>query len=282
MTSSTADPEPASPVGKIGLYFGYVPRLTEPFAGQIIQGILTRLAEYGKDLLIINRPPQAVEDHLDQLLREKEIEGLIFLPGEAQVVARVSQLGLPVLTIADSTPGINSVIVDDEMGSYLLAEHLALRGYQRVLYRRDFYDHPSGRRRFRSFQKLAQYLGMEVIDTEPADEDGTLTKTEADFLQRREANSADVVVVWADAYAYAVLRFCKAHKLRVPEDVAVAGFDGPSQSILFEPAFRLTTVLAPWLQVGEVAVDRLLEMCRGEQTIPQTVLPVNLFVGDTT
>jgi LacI family sucrose operon transcriptional repressor len=66
----------------------------------------------------------------------------------------------------------------------------------------------------------------------------------------------------------------------VPKDIAVAGFDGGPTTI--EPARRLTTIQAPWLQVAEKAVDLLIQLIHGETVPQENIFPVDLVIGDTT
>lgn len=121
---------------------------------------------------------------------------------------------------------------------------------------------------------------MEIITTLPADAYGAISLEESALLLDSPVRRPTAVVCWVDSYAYPVLKFCKQHGLSVPKDVAVAGFDGIALPI--DPARRLTTVQAPWLHVAEQAADVLMEILRGETIHQETILPVDLLIGDTT
>jgi DNA-binding LacI/PurR family transcriptional regulator len=270
-----------SPSNQIALYLGFIPRALEPFASMLICGLISRLQVYHKDLLIYGcdrQPPQA---DIDTALVEKKIDGLIFIPPhDDPLTARLAGAGLPVVAVADRAPGIVSVVVDDAMGAFMLAEHLALRGYQRVIFRQDPYNHDSAVIRRDAFLKSAEYLGIEVTLTLPGDAQGALSAEEEALLRAPAAQRAPAVVSWVDTFANATLRYCKLHNLRVPQDIAVAGFDGITP--LIEPARRLTSIQAPWFRVAEKSVDLLIQLSQGEQVIRETVLPVDLVIGDTT
>lgn len=274
------DPRRSGVTNIVGLFFGYLPGPLEPFPSLMVNGMLARLFQYRKNLLVMGQPFSNEPDDIYHSLVNSPIDGLIFIPSYREVNARLIQSGLPVVAVADQAEGIVSVGVDDEMGALMLAEHLAIRGHRKVLFRKDLFNHESGVRRFQAFHEAAKYLGMEVIATTPADAQANLTPEEEGYLLGRGTNHPTAAVAWADSYAAPVLKFCKAHGINIPKDLAIAGFDAiqvPSGT-----GNRLTSVHAPWLRVAERAVDLLMQMLRGE-TVPQdTVLPVDLLIGDTT
>lgn len=173
-----------------------------------------------------------------------------------------------------------SVAVDNEMGTFMLAEHLALRGHCCVMYRKDKRAHQSAVERFLAFDKAAKYLNMDVIETLPADDAGNLSAEEEAYLLGSANRRPSAVVSWNDTNIHPVLRYCRLHGLNVPRDVALAGFDGIVPPV--EPARKLTSVHAPWLRVAEKSVDLLMQMIQGEAVPKSTILPVDLFLGDTT
>jgi LacI family transcriptional regulator len=264
----------------VALYLGYPPGPMEPFPNLIMDGALSRLSFYHKNLLVYGQPFSPALEALCEGLLNSPIDGLILIPSHKDVNDRLAQSGLPLVAIADRAPGIVSVGVDNETGAYMMAEHLSLRGHRRVLYRQDRFEHESGVIRFNAFQKAAAYLGMELIPTMPVDAQGSLSAEEESHLLAPARQRPSAVVAWNDSTAYPVLKFCRLHQLNVPKDIALAGFDGfPPHAGL---ASRLTSIQAPWMRVAEVAVDILMCLIRGEEVRQETILPVDLVIGDTT
>jgi DNA-binding LacI/PurR family transcriptional regulator len=278
----TMEREPAPPPANVvALFLGYTPRPLELFPALLIAGLLSRLNEYGKDLLVYGQFHRQPQDDLCEALLDHRIDGLVFIPPIHQPVAcALAQPGLPVVAVADRAPGIVSVTVDNETGAFMLAEHLALRGHRRIAFRKDPFEHESAVQRLEAFRNSAEYLGIEVLVTTPANEAGGLAREEETLLLDRSARRPTAVVTWADSFTYPVLRFCRQRGLQVPGDVAVAGFDGIPTPV--EPARRLTTIQAPWYQAAEKAADLLMQIARGEDVLRETVLPVDLVIGDTT
>jgi len=97
-------------------------------------------------------------------LANSKIDGLVTipLPSDGPLLDMLANSYLPVVAIADAMPDVTAVVVDDAAGSRLLAEHLASKGYRRILYRRDPYAHAFAVRRLTAFREAASALGMEM------------------------------------------------------------------------------------------------------------------------
>ena len=81
----------------------------------------------------------------------------------------------------------------------------------------------------------------------------------------------DAVFASNDQMALGVLHYASTHGLRVPEDLAVVGFDDLPESAYFTPA--LTTIKHPLRELGISAVKSLLAIIEGEQeTVPDHLL----------
>ncbi len=65
----------------------------------------------------------------------------------------------------------------------------------------------------------------------------------------------------------------------VPEDFAVVGFDGIVTQV--RPAARLTTIRAPWEKAAQTALGLVVKRLADEPIPDETVLPVELVIGDT-
>ena len=265
----------------IGFYSGYTPNAHDPFTAEVINGLHQVCKPHEKDLLMFGDFEGRSADEVYASLANGKIDGLVMIPSPNRPLINIlADSHLPVVAIADGLPDFTSVVVDDVGGSRLLVEHLAARGHRRILYRTDLYEHTSAVRRLEAFREAAAAAGMEVTATKPGDWDGHLRAEEEALLLAPAGERPTAAACWADQSAYALLEACERLGLRVPEDLAVVGFDGIPTRI--RPARRLTTIRAPWGEVTVRAVELLLALIEGQEVPQETVFPVELLIGDTT
>jgi DNA-binding LacI/PurR family transcriptional regulator len=85
----------------------------------------------------------------------------------------------------------------------------------------------------------------------------------------------DAVFTGDDDAAIGVLKSLHEHGLRVPEDVAVIGFDDLGFAPFLNPP--LTTVRAPTERVGQIATERLFELLENHPSDEMVVLPTEII-----
>ena len=265
----------------IGYYAGYKPDLHDAFTAEVINGLQSICQPHRKDLLIFGDFEDRTTDEIYAALANGKIDGLVMIPSPNKpLINTLADSHLPVVAIADGLPDFASVVVDDAAGSRLLAEHLASRGHRRILYRTDMYSHTSAVRRLAVFQESAAARGMTVTATTPGDWSAGLSAREEALLMAVGDERPTAAACWSDSSAYALLEACQRLGIRVPEDLAVVGFDGIRAKV--RPARQLTTIRAPWEQVAIKAVEMLLALMDGKEVPQEVVFPVELIVGDTT
>ena len=265
----------------VGLYLGdWRLNTSNLFLSEIVSGLQAGCDKHHKDLLIHGAfRDQSVDDIYAELINGK-IDGLVmFAKQEDPLVTCLAASSVPVVAVADAVPSLPSVVVDDRAGSFLIAQYLAEKGHRRILYRPGLPVQESVRRRYAGFCEAAATYGMEVTIDPTSDFSYALSVWEQACLADACGRRPSAVVCWSDYAAYATVEDCRAAGLRVPEEVAVVGFDGIPQAS--RPAVELTTVRAPWSEVAQVALDRIMEVLEGKSVPVETVLPVKLVIGKT-
>jgi DNA-binding LacI/PurR family transcriptional regulator len=264
----------------IGYYAGYEALdAHSPFTAAILQGVQRSCYTYNQDLMLFGSFERDTVDNIYTTLMSGKIDGLVVLPTpRSPIMDRLFDSHLPVVAIANTQPAIPSVVVDDAAGSTLLAEYLAQKGHRRILYRTPQEGRVSTVRRLEAFLAAASGLDMSVTVTYE-NEDHTLSAQESAILKKAPDRRPTAAVCWMDHSAYALLDQCEGLGLRAPEDLAVAGFDGVPLRI--KPAYALTTIRAPWFEVAVQAVEYLLALLAGQEAPQETILPVELVVGET-
>lgn len=263
---------------RIGIYSGRARVDTRSlFFASILGGVLDGAEQLGLNCLV--HGSSSTPGDLRDLVCSQSVDGLlVHLRPDDPMRSILTDQGVPAVTVADWFPEFPAVCVDDEAGGRLLAQHLARLGHRRVLSREPVVFAQSARDRMESFRRVAESHEIEVAslvspqtDSPSADEIEEIT---------RPKDRATAVVCWNDASAELTCRALSAIGIRVPEDVSVVGFDGFQTR--FALRWDLTTIQAPWEEVGATAVRVLHDLIQGQSVPRLTVLPVEFHRGTTT
>jgi DNA-binding LacI/PurR family transcriptional regulator len=170
---------------------------------------------------------------------------------------------------------VSYVAIDDRDGARKMVRHLCSRGRRRIATIAGPLDLPGG------VDRLAGYHDV-LGQTDPrknATGDYTQASGEA-AMERllREVPDLDAVFVASDLMAAGALAALSRAGRRVPDDVAVGGFDDSKVATATTP--KLTTVRQPWARQSAEMVRLLLDLIDGEQPAA-VVLPAELVVRDS-
>jgi len=158
----------------------------------------------------------------------------------------------------------SAVIQDNFQAGYIATKHLVEHGYRRFVFLAGPMNSPSVRQRLEGFRAALEnsYIPLEpnmVRNGEMSFERGA---EEAAFVCRLARSGPVAVVAANDETAIGLMDACRFSGARVPEDVAVVGFDNISPSAL--QSVGLTTVEQPIREISEAAVEILLQAIKGE------------------
>lgn len=215
-----------------------------------------------------------------EFVSNRALDGLIIHPGHQDPILRLlGEFRVPTVSVADVVEGMPCVVVDDEQGGALQAGHLALLGHKHVLVKDSPY-HTSARSRCESFERAAESLGIRVTHRyETYFEDAGLDLEDLRIVSEGP-DRATAVVAWSDGVAEQVCTSLTERGISIPQEVAVVGFDGFRH--LVSPKYKLTTIRAPWAEVGAAAMDIVTALIARQPVPNVTVLPVEFVRGETT
>lgn len=177
-------------------------------------------------------------------------------------------------------PGV-TIGCDNVQGGAMAGEHLLALGRRRIAFVGDASPHaPEFRDRY---QGLCRALLAAGIRPDPALQTDAITTEESGYeatvrLLARGV-SFDALFAASDLIAVGALRALLNAGLRVPEDVAIIGYDDIPAASLSNPP--LTTIAQDYRSAGEALVDTLLKLVRGERA-ENRVLPPRLVVRRST
>lgn len=233
---------------------------SSPFGGGIITGAQRAAWERGQVLLIVSIDPDASADAaMLEMLLERRIEGLIYATaGHIPVSLPASAAEVPVVLVhcEDLDGRYPSIIPDEEHGGYTATRRLIDTGHRRIgLINLDAPIPSVGRRR--GYERALLEAGIDVDPTLIAS--GSADAGAGFELTRRMLRIQDppsALFCGTDRMAMGAFDAVREAGLRIPEDVAVVGYD--DQEIVaayLRPA--LTTIALPFEEMGAAAVDAL-------------------------
>lgn len=233
---------------------------SSPFGGGIITGAQRAAWARGQVLLIvsIDRDASAGDPVLDMLL-ERRIEGLIYATaGHVAASLPDSAAEVPVVLVhcEDVDGRYPSIVPDEEHGGYTATRRLIDGGHRRIgLINLDAPIPSVGRRA--GYERALREAG---IDVDPTIIVAGPPDARAGFeLARRLLNVSErpsALFCSTDRMAMGAFDAIKEAGLRIPEDVAVVGYDDQEIiSAYLRPA--LTTVAIPFEEMGAAAVEAL-------------------------
>ena len=187
---------------------------------------------------------------------------------------------LPVVTLA-GTPirGAMNVRCDNGAGMRALVRHLAVdHGYRGIAYLSGRTDSPDNRARAHAFEveAVAHNAEVHVGSGWQGDYSAAGGAKVIDSLFASGSEIPRAIVCANDQTALGVMHSLARHSMRIPQDVAVTGFDDvPIARHLHPP---LTTVRQPMQDLGATAFDILYSKISTGKGKPDVVLPVKLIV----
>lgn len=253
-----------------------------PFFLSMIGSITRACSQYGYDLLISFQ--QASNDWHADFEDSRKADGIILLGyGDyldyAHRLNKLVEQGThfvrwgPVLPVQ---PGI-TIGCDNYLAGREMTEHLLLQGHRRIA----FLGHASERypEFFERYRGYVAALTQAGIASDPALQIDAITTEQAghEAMQALLAQVGDVDAVFgaSDLIAIGAMRAIQERGQKVPEDIAVAGFDNIPMANFVSPG--LTTVLQDTKQAGELLVKTLIHQINNEP-VTSRMLPAKLVI----
>ena len=171
---------------------------------------------------------------------------------------------LPMCSIAIAVPGVRSVLVDNARGMRDAIVHLVVHhGFRRIAFIRGPQTNEEAERRYRVYREVLQEFQIEFEPELVAwgDFQRSSGVSAAQQLLERGAQGLDAILAASDIMALGAMDALVARGLRVPEDVAVVGFDDVVEARFASPP--LTTVRQPLYEQGVQAVESVLDQLKG-------------------
>jgi DNA-binding LacI/PurR family transcriptional regulator len=259
---------------------------SEPFFAGIVRAINNHITRAGYQMMLVMADPSDESAPLEHYLTDGHVDGVLLasMHGEDALLRWLLDNNLPTVVVGRplGVDDVSSVDADNRGGARSAVDHLAGIGRSRIATITGPLDMGPGLDRYEGYLDGLKAAGH-------AEDDDLVV--EGDFSQESGANGArrllrerpdlDAVFAASDLMAAGALQELGRHGRRVPQDVAVIGFDDSSLAHLTDPP--LSSVRQPLDEMGRVMTEMLLELMGDPGAeLRRELLPTELVVRAST
>ncbi len=253
-----------------------VHRLNSNFVASVIAGIEKVTSEMGYDLLIAHSAESGAREAANALnLFHKRVDGLIaslaFDTDNLDHFRVFEEKGIPLIFFdrVEENCDYTKVVIDNYKCGYQATRHLVEQGCERIALitpnlKRNVYS-----QRFRGYKDALYDNGLPFVQERVLVRDlGEQNGSEAALQILKMDPLPDGIFAANDFTAAACMKTLQDHGIRIPEDIAIIGFNNDAIGTLITP--RLSTVDYPGFDLGEIAGRHLLNHLNGVEQIEKT------------
>ncbi|MFT3676606.1 MAG: LacI family DNA-binding transcriptional regulator [Chitinophagaceae bacterium] len=255
-----------------------VPRLNSYFVSSVLAGMEDAANREGYNLIISQSLESAEKEMANaHIMFNKRVDGLLISLAydtvDIQHLDPFFKKKIPVVFFdrVFNHPDSTSIVIDNYQAAYKITQHLIDQGCTKIMHlcgntlRNVYAD------RLRGYQQALKDKGIAlndkwVISSKLSEEAGT--EAAEYILKMKPKDRPDAVFSANDTAAVHCMMRLKAEGIRIPQDIAFAGFNNDPTSKVVEP--NLTTVDYSGYHVGETAVASLINHLNGLSNIRNT------------
>ncbi|MEV5024965.1 LacI family DNA-binding transcriptional regulator [Paenibacillus sp. LPE1-1-1.1] len=263
-----------------------IPDIANPFFAEVARAVEDRGHQFGYSVIICStdNKDERIERYIS-VLKQKRVDGIIIGTGleNNAIIQDISSI-IPIVVIGREVTSfpVHTVVAEDCNGGALAARHLLSLGHTKMAVLAESLQISSSRERVRGFRQSLNEAGISLPDDSIAAckkglEDGKAKA--AELLCRIERPTA--LFCCNDMIAVGALQAAKESGMRVPQDLSIVSFDNTLLASVMNPP--LTSIAQPMDQLGEAAVDLLIQQFTDSNTAKQRIaLRTELIVRDST
>lgn len=241
-----------------------VPEMHTPYAATVVNGIQEVLYRKNQKVMIAEsdeNPDRELENlkMMEQFMVDGLIVSLCSYRRNMDMYRRMAEGGMAIVFYDRIPHGLDApqVLVDDNVDSYFMVEHLIRLGRRRIAYLQGPDDIYNSLERGRGYREAMEKFGL--YDPQLIVRTGMTFRDGSDAIDRLCGAGIDFDAVYAftDTLAIGAQNRLRAIGRRVPEDVFVAGFSGTELSTIVSP--QITTMEPPLEEMGRRAAELVME-----------------------
>jgi LacI family transcriptional regulator len=231
------------------------------FMSEIIQGVAGVVQENGYEIILYSSTSHKdFRSVVDRVLATNLTAGLLAAVHTHSPLHLItlSRRGLPVVMINMTAIRLDIpwVSVDNASGACLATRHLLSLGHERIAFLFPSPDLPCFHDRYHGYCQALCEAGIEPDPMLALYDDGSIIKCLPEIEAMSDPPTA--LVVGNDYLAYSVITEMEKLGWRIPEDMAIVGFDDVVPP--YHNRIALTTVRQPFYEIGQCAAEMLLSL----------------------
>ncbi|MDX8056720.1 LacI family DNA-binding transcriptional regulator [Lentzea sp. BCCO 10_0798] len=256
----------------------------DPNFTTLLTGCTTALGEHDIPLILITAGTEAERRRIAPFLSAHHVDGVLLISSHRgnPMIDHLHRANLPFVCCGKPLGEhgrLSYVASDDHEGARTMVRHLVESGRRRIATITGPQDTPGGVERLRGYREVLNEHGIDYDRRLVATGDYSRASGESCMQQLLTAvPDLDAVFVASDLMADGALSAIERTGRRVPDDIAVGGFDDSPVATAVQP--QLTTIRQHWTRISEMMVRQLLAQIAGEG--PATViLPTELVIRES-
>jgi DNA-binding LacI/PurR family transcriptional regulator len=256
----------------------------DPNFNVLLSGCTQALASHDIPLLLMLAGTKDERRRITRYITAGHVDGVLLVSSHSgdPVAEELREAGVP-LVACGKPIGLGSkvsyVAADDRDGARDMVRHLLEVGRRRIGMITGPLDTPGGVERLAGYKEVLAEAAIEIDEALVVSGDYSKASGEAGAERLlAQAPDLDAVFVASDLMAQGVLAVLQRAGRRVPDDIAVGGFDDSPAATAVAPA--LTTIRQPWDRISTEMVRVLLAQIGGEDPAA-VILPTELVVRDS-
>lgn len=276
--------------GTIGII---VPDITNPFYPEVVSGIEreARLKGYSFFLCDTHGNYERESEYL-KILKEKQVDGIIFLGGrinaarvDKQLVEEMVETAarIPLVLVNGSLPGasFHRVITNEVKGAEAATQYLIDSGHREIAFIAGNHDITSAINKVKAFKKVLQQNGIVFSEERVLYGDFSMGWGERAMERLLQSAGRPTAVFCVNDYtAVGAVKAAMKAGLRIPEDLSIIGYDDTPLASAIYP--ELTTVMQRTDQLGRTSVEVLHKLIAKEKVKKLTVIEPGLVIREST
>lgn len=263
-----------------------VTTIADPFISGVVRGVEQTARDLGYNVMLADSNADPVrEQNIVQSFAEQRLDGIIVTSSRvgALYLPMLEAMRVPIMLVNYQYPGsfVHAVMIANVEGTRAAVRHLIELDHRRIAYIGDQFGYQSDVERMSGYREALEAARIPIQPELIVHGD---SKTEAAVGAMNRLLDLDqpptAVCCYNDMTALGAMHAIHLRGLRVPQDISVAGFD----DLFFAPYTQppLTTVKQPIYRMGQLAMENLVKLISGVQSVARIKVDAELVIRQST